>query len=43
MYGFILNMWIMKRITEAHVRAYEAKGTISKEEADMILATPQMA
>lgn len=43
MYGFILNMWIMKRITEAHVRAYETKGTISKEEAEMMRATPQMA
>ncbi len=43
MYGFILNMWIMKRITEVHVRAYEAKGTISKGEAEMILAAPQVA
>lgn len=43
MYGFILNMWIMKRITEVHVRAYEAKGTISKREAEMILAAPQVA
>ena len=43
MYGFILNMWIMKRITEAHVRAYELKGTITNEEAKNILTTPQMA
>lgn len=43
MYGFILNMWIMKRITEAHVNTYVSRGTITQEEAGMILATPQMA
>ena len=43
MYGFILNMWIMKRIQERHITLYVDKGTISQEEANMILATPQIA
>lgn len=41
MYGFILNMWIMKKINEAKVRSY-VPFFISQTEADMILATPQM-
>jgi hypothetical protein len=43
MYGFILNMWVMKRIEETHVQAYVTKGYITQEEAEMILATPQAA
>jgi len=43
MYGFILNMWIMKRITATQVQAYVTNGYITQEEADMILATPQVA
>lgn len=41
MYGFILNMWIMGRITATQVQAYVTKGYITQEEANMILATPQ--
>lgn len=41
MYNFILNMWIMRRISEAKVRSY-VPVYISQEECDMILATPQM-
>lgn len=41
MYGFILNMWIMRRINEAKVRSY-VPIYISQEECDMILATPQI-
>ena len=40
MYGFILNMWVMKRIDEAKVDLYVPK-YLTQEEADMILATPQ--
>lgn len=40
MYGFILNMWIMKRITSTKVQSYVPK-FITQLEADMILATPQ--
>ena len=42
MYGFILNMWVMNRITITEVQAYVSKGYITQAEADMILATPQM-
>lgn len=41
MYGFILNMWIMKRIDENKVRSYVPL-YIEQKECDMILATPQL-
>jgi hypothetical protein len=41
MYNFILNMWIMKRIDAAKVQSY-VPIYISQEEANMILATPQI-
>lgn len=41
MYGFILNMWVMKRITEQKVRSY-VPTFITQEECNMILATPQI-
>ena len=41
MYAFILNMWIMRRIDENRVRSYIPL-FISEEEANMILATPQL-
>ena len=40
MYQFILNMWIMRKIDEAKVQSYVPR-FITKEECDMILATPQ--
>jgi hypothetical protein len=43
MYNFILNMWVMKKIDVAKVQSYVTKGYISQEEADMIIATPQVA
>lgn len=43
MYNFILNMWILKRIDETKVQSYVQKGYITAEEANMILATPQVA
>ena len=42
MYNFILNMWVMKRIDQAKVQSYVTKEYISQEEANMILATPQI-
>lgn len=42
MYNFILNMWIMKRIDETKVKSYVPKGYITDDEADIILATPQI-
>lgn len=41
MYGFILNMWIMGRVTEQKVRSY-VPTFITQEECNMILATPQI-
>lgn len=42
MYGFVLNMWVMRRITAEQVQMYVTKGYITQEEANMILATPQV-
>lgn len=42
MYQFILNMWIMRRITETQVQQYVTNGFITQEEANMILATLQI-
>ena len=42
MYGFLLNMWIMKRIDESYLTVQVQKDRITEEEKDMILATPQI-
>jgi len=42
MYNFILNMWIMKRIDAIKVQSYVAKGYLTQDEADVILATLQI-
>jgi len=42
MYGFLLNMWIMRRIDEAYLTVQVTKGRITEEEKQMILATPQI-
>ncbi len=42
MYNFLLNMWVMKRITETQVQNAVNKGYVTQEEANMILATPQI-
>lgn len=42
MYQFILNMWLMKRITEVQINTLVERGRITREEVDMILATPQI-
>ena len=41
MYGFILNMWIMNRITQDKVSSY-APRFLTQEEVNMIIATPQI-
>jgi len=41
-YGFLLNMWIMKRIDENYLSSMVALKRITEEEKAMILATPQM-
>ena len=42
MYGFLLNMWIMKKIDEAYLTAQVTKNRITEEEKAMVLATPQI-
>lgn len=41
-YGFLLNMWIIKRIDEIYLTQMVALNRITEEEKQMILATPQM-
>lgn len=41
MYQFLLNMWIVGKIDEAYLTKAVAKGRITEEEKEMILATPQ--
>lgn len=41
-YGFLLNMWIMKRIDEVYLTQMVTLKRITEEEKIMILATPQV-
>jgi len=41
-YGFLLNMWIMKRIDENYLGSMVTLNRITEEEKQMILATPQI-
>ena len=41
MYNFLLNMWIMKKVDE-YLQARVAKGQITQQEYEMIIATPQV-
>lgn len=41
MYGFILNMWVMRRLEATKVQSY-VPTFITQEECNMILATPQV-
>ncbi len=41
-YGFLLNMWVMKRIDEIYLTQMVALNRITEEEKQMIIATPQM-
>lgn len=42
MYGFLLNMWIMRRIDGDYLDAMVTKKRITEEERVMIRATPQV-
>lgn len=39
-YGFILNMWMMKKMDAEKVHSYSPR-YLTQGEVDMILATPQ--
>ena len=41
-YGFLLNMWIMRRIDEAYLTTMVTLKRISDDEKKMIVATPQI-
>ena len=41
-YQFLLNMWIMRRIDEEYLKGQVARGHITQEEYEMIIATPQL-
>lgn len=41
MYGFLLNMWILKKIDEDYLVLMVTKGFVTEEERQMIIATPQ--
>lgn len=41
-YGFLLNMWIMKRIDEQYLTTMVSLSRITEDEKQMILATPQL-
>lgn len=43
MYGFLLNMWVMKRIDKVYLDRMVEKGYITAAEEEMILATPQVS
>jgi hypothetical protein len=42
-YGFLLNMWIMKRIDEVYLTSMVSLNRITEAEKQMILATPQLS
>ncbi len=42
MYGFILSMWVTRRIDEEYLTKASALGRITEEEKQIILATPQI-
>lgn len=37
----LLNLWVTRRATEVTINNAVAKGWISQDQADLILATPQ--
>jgi hypothetical protein len=40
MYPFLLNMWVMGKVTETKLQTYSPK-YLTADELNMILATPQ--
>lgn len=41
MYGFLLNMWVMRKIDETYLQGQVDRGRITEQEKGMIVATPQ--
>lgn len=43
MYEFLLNMWIMRRVTEEKLQEQVTKGRITQAEYDAIKTAPQIS
>lgn len=43
MYPFLLNMWVMGKVTEEELRDQKLRGRLTQQELDMILAKPKNA
>jgi len=43
LYPFLLNLWVMNRLTDAQVQNAVTKEYITQDEANAILATPKIA
>ena len=43
MYAFLLNMWVMRKVTEVQLQDQVRRNRLTQEEFDMIIATPQKA
>lgn len=41
-YGFLLNMWIMRKVDEDYLTIMVSKNRITEDEKEMILLTPQV-
>jgi hypothetical protein len=41
-YGFLLNMWVARKVDEEYLNAMVAKGRLTQEEKDMIMVSPQL-
>lgn len=41
-YGFLLNMWIMRRIEEDYLDGQVQRGHITQEQKEMIVASPRV-
>ncbi|MFP3390586.1 hypothetical protein [Brevibacillus sp. SIMBA_040] len=41
MYAFLLNMWVMRRVTDVQLQTCLAKKQLTQDEYDMIIVTPQ--
>lgn len=42
MYGFLLNMWVMKKVDEVYLQGQATRGRITQAEYYMIISTPQV-
>lgn len=41
-YGFLLNIWVMRRVDEKYLQGQVERKHITQEEYEMIVSTPQL-